>query len=227
MKLPFIERIWHVKGSITLDPSQSPEDAFKKLEPLFQTNGTIHEIEGNRLSFSKHNPAAQDKLATFTRGTLSVGERQGRSVLSYNLISPALLACFLAPLLFLALGQANIAIGAYEKAKAEAAEKAGESAEKEKKADEPEKDVQLHWIDEALGAPAPKKPDEKDKEKDKDKKYSPTTAYVLAAIFAALYAVGRILEPWLIKSTFRKNLSGTPSASEAKSVNQAKVQHPG
>lgn len=207
MKLPFIDRIWRVKGSLPLETPMSPARAFDKLDPLFQTNGTSYEIEGDTLTFNKHNPAAQDKLATFTRGTLTVGEREGRSVLTYNVTSPALLACFLAPLLFLALGQVNVAIGQYEKSKAEAAEKSGKATDKAEKPDEADKDVTLHWLDVAMGAPAPEKPDEKDKEKDKYKKYSPKTAYILAAIFATLYLVGRILEPWLLRSIFRKKLS--------------------
>ncbi|ATW04615.1 hypothetical protein [Sphingorhabdus sp. YGSMI21] len=206
MKLPFIDRIWRVKGSLPLETPMTPATAFDKLDPLFQTNGTSYEIAGDTLTFAKKNPAAQDKLATFTRGTLKVGELDGRSVLSYNVTSPALLACFLAPLLFLALGQGNVAIGEYEKSKAEAAEKSGKN-DKEKKPDEEDKDIELHWIDVALGAPAPEKPDEKDKEEDKYKKYSPKPAYILAAIFATLYLVGRILEPWLLRSIFRRNLS--------------------
>ena len=196
----------------------SPANAFDRLDPLFQTNGTTYEIEGDTLTFSKHNPAAQDKLATFTRGTLMVVEREGRSVLTYNVTSPALLACFLAPLLFLALGQVNVAIGEYEKSKAEAAEKSGKDADKPEKTDEEDKDIKLHWFDAALGAPAPERPDKKDKEKDKYKKYSPKTAYILAAIFAALYLVGRILEPWLIRSRFRKKLSDMPSINDINSV---------
>ena len=147
-----------------------------------------------------------------------VVEREGRSVLTYNVTSPALLACFLAPLLFLALGQVNVAIGEYEKSKAEAAEKSGKDADKPEKTDEEDKDIKLHWFDAALGAPAPERPDKKDKEKDKYKKYSPKTAYILAAIFAALYLVGRILEPWLIRSRFRKKLSDMPSINDINSV---------
>tara|TARA_R110000824_G_scaffold11746_15_gene51581 strand:+ start:12644 stop:13327 length:684 start_codon:yes stop_codon:yes gene_type:complete len=227
VKLPFIDRIWRVKGSLPLETPMSPSNAFDKLDPLFQTNGTSYEIEGDTLTFNKHNPAAQDKLATFTRGTLTVVEREGRTVLAYNVTSPALLACFLAPLLFLALGQVNVAIGEYEKSKAEAAEKSGKDADKSKKTDDEDKDVKLHWFDAALGAPAPEKPDEKDKDKDKYKKYSPKTAYILAAIFAALYVVGRILEPWLIKSIFRKKLSAIPQASDTSSNGQTGAQHPG
>tara|TARA_R110000787_G_scaffold3020_4_gene11834 strand:+ start:92930 stop:93541 length:612 start_codon:yes stop_codon:yes gene_type:complete len=196
----------------------SPATAFDKLDPLFQTNGTSYEIAGDTLTFNKHNPAAQDKLATFTRGTLTVGEREGRSVLTYNVTSPALLACFLAPLLFLALGQVNVAIGEYEKSKAEAADKSGKDTDKSKKDEEADKEVTLHWLDVALGAPAPEKPDKKEKEKEKYKKYSPKTAYILAAIFATLYVVGRILEPWLMKSRFRRILSDMPSANDINPV---------
>jgi len=62
-----------------------------------------------------------------------------------------------------------------------------------------------------LGSPAPEKPkkDGTDKSKEDDKKPSPTSAYVFAAIFAALYVVGRILEARLVKGLFRKSLLGT------------------
>ena len=220
MKLPFVHRIWHIKGALALDEPQLPASAFDKLDPLFQTRGTSYEIAGDTLHFNKHNPAAQDKLATFTRGTLRVFERDGRSVLAYDLASPALLACFLAPLLFLALAQATIAISEFESAGTEAEEKA-------KKEDKEEKEVKLHWLDAALGAPAPETADEKkkdkEKDKDKDKKHSPTAAYVLAAIFATLYIVGRILEPWLIKSLFRKTLAGIPLTGSAKPADQVEA----
>jgi hypothetical protein len=84
-----------------------------------------------------------------------------------------------------------------------------EATDKSKKPDKADEVKPLNPIDVALGAPAPEKPKkDKDKAKGKDKKNSPTPAYVFAAIFAALYIVGRILEPWLIRSEFRKRLSG-------------------
>ncbi|WP_430428406.1 hypothetical protein [Parasphingorhabdus sp.] len=213
MKLPFIDRIWRVKDSFPLDDQQSKSDVFKKLDPLFQTQGTSYQVKGDTLTFRKKNPAAQDKLATFTRGTLSVADREGRAELRYDLTSPALLACFLAPLLFLAFAQATVALGEYEKSKAEATSDSGKDAKKD---EEEEKEIKLHPLDIALGAPEPKKPDEKDK----DDKFSPTTAYVIAGIFAALYFAGRILEPWLIKSTFRKKLSDMPVANDANPSDQ-------
>lgn len=219
MKLPFIDRIWRVKGSFTLEAPLSQEDAFDKLDPLFQTHGTSYQIEGETLTFRKHNPAAQDKLATFTRGSLRVVNREGRSELTYDLTSPALLACFLAPLLFLAFGQATIAIGEYEKSKTEARGNSGKDSEKSEKED---KEIKLHPIDIALGAPEPKKPDKKDEEE--EDKFSPKAANILAAIFAALYLGGRILEPWLIKSTFRKKLSGIPLTSDGKPIDQIEEQ---
>lgn len=213
MNLPFIDRIWRVKGSLALESHQSPADAFDKLDPLFRGVGTNSRVEGDTLTYSNKNPAAQDKLATFTRGTLRVVRGEGGSKLTYDLTSPALLFCFLAPLLFLAFGQLTVAIGELEKP-------AGKSAEA-KKPDKPDKVLPLNPIDKFLGAPAPEKPKkDKDKDKGKDNKRSPTTAYVFAGIFAALYLVGRILEPWLIRRTFRRTLAGEPmhglEASSAK-----------
>lgn len=40
-----------------------------------------------------------------------------------------------------------------------------------------------------------------------------TPGYVFAGLFVALYIVGRILEPWLIKSVFRKRLNGEQVAA--------------
>ena len=74
----------------------------------------------------------------------------------------------------------------------------------------------LRHIDKLLGAPAPEKPkdekkDGKDKkaggDKEKDK-FSPTPAYVFAGIFAALWLLGRLLEPWLIRRLFTRQLAG-------------------
>ena len=119
----------------------------------------------------------------------------------------------------MALGQANIAIGEYEKAKTEARGDSGKDDDKSKKSDKEDKEVKLHPFDIAMGAPAPKKPDEKDK----DDKYSPKAGYILAAIFAMLYVAGRILEPWLIKSTFRKKLSGIPLTRDANPIDQVEA----
>jgi len=216
VKLPYIDRIWRVKGSLPLE-AQSPAEVFGTLDPLFQTAGTNCTIDGDTLTYSNRNPMPQDRLATFTRGTLRVAG----SKLTYDLTSPALLFCFLAPFLFLAFGQASVALGEYEKpTPAEAAKEEAKAKEKEKALAE----TPMNPVDKFLGAPAPDKPkkeDEKEKGKDKDKEKggnqrSPTSAYVFAGIFAFLYIVGRILEPWLIRRTFRKTLAGeTLSGAEA------------
>ena len=69
--------------------------------------------------------------------------------------------------------------------------------------------VVLNPIDKALGAPEPDPPKKKSKKDEDDKKPSPTTGYVFAGIFAALYAVGRVLEDRRIRRLFRKRLLGT------------------
>jgi hypothetical protein len=203
VNFPFIDRIWRVKGSLTLEAPLSPADAFDKLDPLFQAAGTSHRIDGDTLTFSKKNALAQDKMSIFDGGVLKIEKGVAGSVLHYHLTSRALLFCFLAPLLFLGFAQLTVAVGMLEKTSTEASEKS--------KKDDKEEDAELpqHPIDKALGAPAPEKPkkDGKDKDEEEDDGPSPTPAYVFAAIFAALYAGGRLLEPWLIKSAFRKSLS--------------------
>jgi hypothetical protein len=114
--------------------------------------------------------------------------------------SRALLFCFCLPLLFLFFAQATIAIGAYQKASTEAAEKAKKPEKKEPAV------RKLHPIDTFLGAPAPENPKKDGAKKPEDKKHSPTSAYVFASLFAALYVIGRILEQWLAKSLFRKTM---------------------
>lgn len=209
--LPFIDRIWRVRSSLALSDPMSPAEAFEKLDPLFNVEGTEHLVEGNRLFYKKDNPAAQDRMATFTKGTLEVVQSESGGQLKYDLSSPALFFTFLAPLLFFGFAQLAVFLNDLEKPAIE------ETAEAEEEDKEDEEKVELHWIDTMLGAPAPKQPGddesseegrgEDEEEKDKDE-HSPTPAYVLAALFAAIYAVGRVLEPWLIKSTFRKALSG-------------------
>lgn len=213
MNLRSIDWIWHIRGSMTLAPEQSSDDAFDRLDPLFRERDTSHERTGDTLTFRKSNQAPQDKMSIFDGGVLQIERGAAGSVLHYHLISRALLFCFLAPLLFLGFAQLTIAIGILDKPSAE------EVAAKKKKAEEDEKkyaERPLHPIDKFLGAPAPEKPkkddkkdkDKKGKEEEQDKGPSPTPAYVFAAFFATLYIVGRILEDRLVKALFRKRLLG-------------------
>lgn len=223
MNLPYIDRIWRIRGELALDTPQSAADVFAKLDPLFQSTGTSSRIDGDTLTYSNGNPAAQDKLATFNRGTLRVvggqGSGQGAPKLTYDLTSPALLFCFLAPLLFLGFALLAIGVGEYEKnAEAHmtvAEKKAADEKKKKEEAEAAKPPKPLNPIDAFLGAPAPENPKKKEEDKKKkDKKEeeskgpSPTPAYVFAGMFAFLYVVGRVLEPWLIRGQFRKHLLG-------------------
>lgn len=193
----FLEWIWHVKGSLALTSDQSADEALTKLGPLFNQSGTSYERRGDTLTFSKKDQAAQDKMSIFDGGVLKIEREPAGPVLRYHLTSRALLFCFLAPLLFLSFAGLTIAAGKFSKPPAE------ETAKKEDKKD---KALPQHWIDKALGAPAPEKPKKDDKKKDEGKGPKPTAAYVFAGLFAALYVVGRILEGRLVKSLFRKSL---------------------
>ncbi|HEX7873944.1 MAG TPA: hypothetical protein VF475_13595 [Sphingobium sp.] len=195
-----IDWIWHVRGSLALAPGQSGDEAFDRLTPLFHESGTSHERGNDRLTFRKKDQAAQDKMSVFDDGVLTVERGGAGAMLRYDLTSRALLFCFLAPLLFLAIAQFTIMIGTFQKPATEASEK----ADAKKKDAEP----RMNAIDMALGAPAPEKPDEKkDKKKEEEgKKPSPTSAYVFAAIFAVLYVVGRILEDRLARRLFSRRL---------------------
>ncbi|RVU03243.1 hypothetical protein EOE18_16645 [Novosphingobium umbonatum] len=199
MNLRFIDWIWNVQGSLPLSAQTSSEEAFDRLAPLFRQVGTNYERFQNQLRFAKKDPAAQDKMAVFEQGLLQVEQGEAGPVLTYHMRSRALLLCFLAPLLFLAFGQLTIFAGQMEKAPVTA-----------KAPEKPKAALPMHPIDQWLGAPAPEKPDAKKKEsaaEKKAKKFSPTAAYVFAGIFAALYLIGRFLEPWLVRRLFLRQLA--------------------
>lgn len=211
MNLRFIDWIWHIWGSLPLAPGQSSDEAFDRLAPLFRERDTSHDRTHDTLTFRKSNQAPQDKMSIFDGGVLRIEHDAAGPVLRYDMTSRILLFCFVAPLLFLAFAQLNIAIGILDKPSAAeaAAEKKKAEEDKKKDAERPQ-----HPIDKFLGAPAPEKPKKDDKDKDKKEEDepegpSPTPAYVFAAIFATLYAVGRILEDRLVKALFRKRLLGS------------------
>lgn len=203
----FLDRIWHVGGTLRLPQGQTADEAFTRLDPLFDEYGTTRERAGDTLSFRKQDPAAQDRMAVFDRGELRVEQDAAGPLLRYRLNSRMLLFCFLLPLLFLGIAQATVWIGTLESA-------GQEDGKKDKQVDA---ELPQHWIDKALGAPVPEKPgaDKKDEKKDGGEKKnprSPTTAYVFAGIFAALYAIGRVLEDRKVKALLRKSLNGAEPA---------------
>jgi hypothetical protein len=206
MNLRFIDWIWNIRGYVPLAPGQSSDEAYSRLDALFDQPGTSYDRVGDALSFTKKDQAAQDKMSIFDAGVLQVEQAEGGPVMRYRMASRALLFCFLAPLLFLALGQLIVGVGMLEASSSAADAK----AKKDEKKDDKDIVLKLHPIDEFLGSPAPEKPkkDKTDKKEDKkkDSKHSPTAAYVFASIFAALYVVGRILEDRLIKNLFRRKL---------------------
>jgi len=217
MNLRFFDWIWHVRGSVPLASGQSRDEAFERLEPLFRERDTRHDRTHDTLTFRKRNQAPQDKMSIFDGGVLRIEHGAAGSVLRYDMTSRILLFCFLAPLLFLAFAQLNIAIGILDKPTA------AEAAAEKKKKEEEEKKIAarpLHPIDRFLGAPAPEKPKtEAEKKKEEAKKKaegeeedegpSPKSGYIFAAIFASLYVGGRFLESRLVQSLFKKRLLGT------------------
>jgi hypothetical protein len=193
VNLRYIDWIWQVRGSLTLSPGQSSEDAFDRLDPLFRQTGTSHQRTNETLSFSKKDPVAQDRMSVFNGGALRIERSAAGSVLRYDLTSRALLYCFLAPLLFLGIAHFTTAINTFEKPPHVAAKKNAV--------------MPMNPIDKALGAPAPDTPKEDDAgAEEESKKPSPTPAYVFAGIFAALYVAGRILEDRLVKALFTESL---------------------
>jgi hypothetical protein len=202
VKLTLIDWIWRIRGTLPIEPRQSATEAFGRLDSLMQEKNTKYRIDGDTLTFSKKAQLPQDKMSVFDGGTLRVAD----GVLRYDMTSRALLACFLAPLLFFAIGHVGVAMDEWRnppevvKAKAEAAKKRSRI-----KAE----DVPMNTIDKFLGAPQPEKKKKDGEEIGKrNRKPSMTTAYVFMGIFFSLWVLGRILEHRLIHLRFRKKLTG-------------------
>lgn len=207
--VPFVDHIWRVRGEVPIDPALAPEEAFARLEPLLRTPGTELAVEGGTLAYAKHNPAAQDALATFTRGRLWIERAGAGAVLRFDLFSHALLLCFLAPLLFLGFAQLAESLNAYEKA-------ATEASEKDKDKDKPRSVKALNPVDQFLGAPAPEDPNKKKDKQDEDEaRHATEPGYALAGLFFALYLLGRWLEPWLARRRLRAALAERPEPGAA------------
>lgn len=200
MKLWFIDWIWRVRGSLSIDPPQSTTEAFGKLDSLLREKDTTYRVHGDTLTFTKKKQHPQDKMSVFDGGTLRIAE----GVLRYDLVSRALLACFLAPLLFLAVGYVGVAFDNWRnppdvvKAKAEAAKRRSKI--------KPEL-VPMSPIDKFLGAPKPEKKKDGDETGKRNRKPSMTTAYVFMGIFFALWILGRTLEHVQIHARIRKKLA--------------------
>lgn len=200
MKLPYIDWIWRMKGRLPLHPFQSATQALNDLRPLFEEKNTTYHIDGDVLTFTKTKQLPQDKMSVFDGGTLRVSG----GMLHYDLISRAMLACFLAPLLFFAIGSAGVALDKWRnppevvKAKAEAAKRRSKI-----KAE----DVPMNPIDKFLGAPKPEKKKGDDEQGKRNRKPSMKVAYSVMGVFFFLWISGRILEHRLIHVRLRKMLA--------------------
>lgn len=200
-----IDWIWTVRDEVPVPEGLGADEALARIAPVFERTEYQVQTGADGLSYANPSPAAQDTLSVFEKGALRIEDAPTGKVLRYRLTSRIMLFCFLLPFVFIGFGQLTLAVGAYQKAQAEAKEKADGAKKDEKKKDEPV--LTLHPIDKFLGAPAPEKP--KDGEGgSRKRKPSATAAYVFAGIFAFLYLVGRFLEPWLVRRMFRRRLSG-------------------
>jgi len=103
VNLPYIDRIWRVRDSLTIDPPQLPAETFGKLDELFTVHGTSHLVDGDTLSFTKKDPLAQDRMAIYDKGTLQLVQREQTSELTWDMSSPTLMFCFALPFFFLAI----------------------------------------------------------------------------------------------------------------------------
>ena len=96
-----IDWIWTVRGSLPIAPGLSVDEATTRLDPLFHDPGTTRQRDGDVVTFHKVNPLSQDKLAVFDRGRLHITAGLTGGTLRYELVSRALLFCFLLPAFFL------------------------------------------------------------------------------------------------------------------------------
>ncbi|OYX67284.1 MAG: hypothetical protein B7Y88_00485 [Sphingomonadales bacterium 32-64-17] len=207
MNLPFIDWAWRSRGEIAIEPPLTTEETFARLQPLVDKDTTECDFGDNTLTYVKGNPAAQDRLATFSQGMFTVEQHGGLTKVLYDVKSNALALVLLAPLFFVGFAQIAVAINHWEDRKAEAVQSEGE-ADKE----EDEEPAPHHWIDEALGAPAPETLEQKkqrmEEEGEQKKEKLPTTpSYVLAGLFLFLYILGRFLEPFLFRRTLKRALN--------------------
>lgn len=199
VNLHYIDWIWRVRGTLSTDAA--PAVGFGRLKPLFEQRETTYFVDGDTLTFQKKAPLPQDKMSVFDNGTLRIAD----GALRYDMMSRALLACFLAPLLFLALGHISVAVDQWRnppevaKAKAEAAKKRSRV--------KPE-NVPMNPVDKFLGAPKPEKPKDGEEIGKRNRKPSMKTAYAFMGIFFTLWIAGRILEHRLIHRRFRRLLAG-------------------
>lgn len=92
-----IDWIWHVRGTLPIEPGQTSYETLGRLSPVFATSGTTCEKTATVLTFRKRDSASQDPLAAFDGGTLRIVADDHTSRLHYDLTSRALLCCFLAP----------------------------------------------------------------------------------------------------------------------------------
>jgi len=188
-----------MRGTLPIDPPQSAAIVFGKLDTLFHEKNTTYDVGDETLTFTKKDQLPQDRMSVFDRGTLHVAD----GVLRYDMISRAMLACFLAPLLFFAVGHAGVALDKWRnppevvKAKAEAA--------KRRSRIKPET-VPMSAVDKFLGAPKPEKKKGDEEPGKRNRKPSMKTAYVFMGIFFALWAIGRVFEHVRIHIRFRKML---------------------
>lgn len=200
-----IDWIWTVRDEVPVPEGMGADEAMARIAPQFASSEYQVQRSADGLAYANPSPAAQDTLSVFERGGIRVEDGATGKVLRYRLTSRFMLFCFLLPFVFIGFGQLTLAVGEYQKAQAEAKEKAAGAKKDDKKKDEPV--LTLHPIDKFLGAPAPEKP--KDGEGgSRKRKPSATAAYVFSGIFAFLYLVGRFLEPWLVRRMFRRRLAG-------------------
>lgn len=200
MNLKFVDWIWRVRGTLPIEPGLSPRVVFDRIDVIFQEQNTTYRVHGDTLTFTKRKQLPQDKLSIYDSGTLKVSNGQ----LRYNMMSKALLACFLAPLFFYAAGQIGIAVDQWRNPPELA--KAKQERIKKRSLVKPE-DVPMHPIDKFLGAHGPeKKKADGDSIGKRDRKPSMKTAYTFMSIFFALWISGRILEEWLLRNRLRKRI---------------------
>lgn len=98
-----IDWIWTIRGTIALPPGATVDQAFAGLEPLWRQPGTQAVRDGAVLHIAKVAQASLDPLAMVDRARIELRHGETGLLLGYTLVSRALGACLLAPVLFVVL----------------------------------------------------------------------------------------------------------------------------
>ncbi len=172
--------IWHIHGSVPLDPGQSPTRRSTARSAVPHT-GTARERNGDTLTFTSATRRRRTGWRCSAAHAVIEAQAEGWSCAIGS--DKALLYCFLAPLLFLAFAQATVALGKLESPRSRP------RSRRRRKTPAP-----LNPIDKRSARRHPSNPRRRAGDDDKDKKPSPTAAMSSPGSSPRSMRSGRVFE---------------------------------